>query len=334
MIVRTLLFLMFCVCLTTAVARADDRSKPGPQMVEVIEGEWKDADRAARLVLWKCYLPAGKDKPSPVVIFSHGGGGNRDTNEMLGRHLASHGFAALHIQHEGSDDHAVRANPRSLRAVNDPKASEPRFLDIAFVVASLQSKDRIGALKGRTDPDRIGMSGHSYGGLTCQIAAGQNVKGYGQKLAVPALKGVFILSPSPPRESYGDAKSSFTNMLMPMFSLTGTADVPPDKSFAAKERRVPFEQTSNVDQWLLVLDGATHFTFSGQEKLPRVARLLPGMEADPNLAANHACIRAAALAFWRTVLLGDPEAKKFLSEGEYARFVGKRGIVEFKPGKQ
>jgi len=334
MIVRTLLFLMFCVCLTTAVARADDRSKPGPQMVEVIEGEWKDVDRAARLVLWKCYLPAGKDKPSPVVIFSHGGGGNRDSNEMLGRHLASHGFAALHIQHEGSDDRAVRANPRSLRAINDPKASEPRFLDIAFVVASLQSKDRIGALKGRIDPDRIGMSGHSYGGLTCQIAAGQNVRGYGQKLAVPALKGVFILSPSPPRESYGDAKSSFTNMLMPMFSLTGTADVPPDKSFAAKERRVPFEQTSNVDQWLLVLDGATHFTFSGQEKLPRVARLLPGMEADPNLAANHACIRAAALAFWQTVLLGDPEAKKFLSEGEYARFVGKRGIVEFKPGKQ
>ncbi len=334
MIVRTLPFLMFCVCLTTAVARADDRSKPGPQKVEVIEGEWKDADRAARLVLWKCYLPAGKDKPSPVVIFSHGGGGNRDTNAMLGHHLASHGFAALHIQHEGSDDRAFRANPRSLRDVNDPKASEPRFRDIAFVVASLQSKDRIGELKGRIDPDRIGMSGHSYGGLTCQIVAGQNAKGYEQKLAVPALKGVFILSPSPPRESYGDAKSSFTKMLMPMFSLTGTADVPPDKSFAAKERRVPFEQTSNVDQWLLILDGATHFTFSGQERLPKVARLLPGMEADPNLAENHACIRAAALAFWQTVLLGDPEAKKYLSEGEYARFVGKRGTVEVKAGKR
>jgi predicted dienelactone hydrolase len=334
MIVRTLPFLMFCVCLTTAVARADDRSKPGPHKVEVIAGEWKDADHAARLVLWKCYLPAGKDKPSPVVIFSHGGGGNRDTNAMLGRHLASHGFAALHIQHVGSDDRAFRANPRSLGDVNDPKASEPRFRDIAFVVASLQSKDRIGELKGRIDPNRIGMSGHSYGGLTCQIVAGQNVKGYGQNLAVPALKGVFILSPSPPRESYGDAKSSFTNMLMPMFSLTGTADVPPDKSFAAKERRVPFDQTSNVDQWLLVLDGATHFTFSGQEKLPKVARLLPGMEADPNLVENHACIRAAALAFWQTVLLGDTEAKKYLSEGEYARFVGKRGTVEFKAGKR
>jgi predicted dienelactone hydrolase len=333
MIIRTLPVLMLSGCFTAGVARADERSKPGPHRVEVIQGEWKDADRGSRSILWNCYLPTGRDKPSPVVIFSHGGGGNRETNAMLGQHLASHGFAALHIQHEGSDDRAFRADQRSLRAVNDPKASEPRFRDIAFVVANLQSKDRIGALKGRIDPERIGMSGHSYGGLTCQIVAGQHVKGYGQNLAVPALKGVFILSPSPPRESYGDAKSSFTKMLMPMFSLTGTADIPPDKSFAAKDRRVPFEQTANVDQWLLVLDGATHFTFSGQDKLPKVARLLPGMKADPNLAANHACIRAAALAFWQTVLLGDQEARKYLSEGEYGKFVGKRGVVEFKAGK-
>lgn len=332
--IRTLSISALLVFLTAVVARADDRAEPGPHKVEVIQGEWKDADRASRSVLWASYLPAGWDKPSPVVIFSHGGGGNRETNAMLGRHLASHGFAALHVQHEGSDDRAFRANPRSLRDVNDPKASEPRFRDIAFVVGKLQSTDRLGELKGRIDPERIGMSGHSFGGLTCQIVAGQQVKGYGQRLAVPTLKGVFILSPSPPRESYGDAKSSFTKMLMPMFSLTGTADVPPDKSFAAKERRVPFEQTTNVDQWLLVLDGATHFTFSGQKKLPKVARLLPGMEADPNLAENHACIRAAALAFWQTVLLGDPEAKKYLSEGEYARFVGRRGVVEVKAGKR
>ncbi|HMP06126.1 MAG TPA: hypothetical protein PJ982_07245 [Lacipirellulaceae bacterium] len=278
-------------------------------------------------------MPANRDKPAPVVIFSPGGGGNRHTNSMLGRHLASHGFSALHIQHEGSDDRAFRADPRSLRAVNNPTASAPRFLDIAFVVAKLQSMDQIGALKDRIDPKRIGISGHSYGGLTCQVAAGQWVNGYEQKLAVPALKGAFILSPSPPRELYGDATSSFQKMLMPMFSLTGTADLPPDGRFTAKDRRVPFEQTANVDQWLLVLDGATHFTFSGQETLPRVARLLRGMEADPNLAENHACIRAAALAFWQTVMLDDARARSYLSEGEYAEYVGRRGVVEVKAAK-
>lgn len=334
MMTRTLPSLMLFVCLTAVVARADDRSEPGPKKVEVIPGEWKDAGRASRSVLWNCYLPAGRGKPSPLVIFSHGGGGNRETNAMLGRHLASHGFAALHLQHEGSDDRALRANPRSLRDINDPKASEPRFRDIAFVVACLRNVDRVGALNGRIDPERVGISGHSYGGLTCQVVAGQHVNGYDQTFAVPGLKGAFILSPSPPRASYGDAGSSFTKMLMPMFSLTGTADAPPDGSFAARERRVPFERTTSVDQWLLVLDGATHFTFSGQERLPKFARLLPGMEADPNLAENHACIRAAALAFWQTVLLADPEARRYLSEGEYAKFVGTRGVVEVKAGKR
>jgi predicted dienelactone hydrolase len=333
MTVRTLIVVLVCAGLAVPADGAVNWSQPGTQKFEVVEGEWRDAERGARSVLWKCYLPASTDKPCPVVIFSHGGGGSRDTNAMLGRHLASHGFAALHIQHEGSDLRAFRANPRSLRAVNDPRESEPRYRDMAFVVATLQDRDRIGVLKGRIDPARIGVSGHSYGGLTCQIAAGQVVNGYGQKLSVPALKGAFILSPSPPRESYGEAQSSFANMLMPMFSLTGTADIPPDRSFAAIERRIPFDQTANVDQWLLILDGATHFTFSGQETLPTVARRLPGMEPDPNLAEHHACIRAAALAFWRTVLQDDRDARKYLSEGEYANFVGKRGVVEFKAGR-
>jgi predicted dienelactone hydrolase len=295
-----------------------------------VEGEWKDPSRDSRSVLWKCYLPAEAKKPVPVVIYSHGGGGTRDTNAMLGRHLASHGFASLHLQHVGSDDRALRANPHSLKAVNDPKASEPRFRDIAFVAKQLRSGEQLGELKGRLDVERLGIAGHSYGGLTCQVVAGQQIQGYDHKLSVPELKGAFILSPSPPRGAYGEAATSFQKMLMPMFSLTGTADSPPDKSFPAKDRRVPYDRTSNVDQWLLVLDGASHFTLSGQEKLPAVAAKLPGMEADPKLAENHACIRAAAVAFWQTVFSNDEAARGYLNDGGFAKFVGKRGNVEHK----
>jgi len=316
------------------VTSGDERSDPGGRKVEVVEGEWKDSARASRSVLWKCYLPVETKSPVPVVIYSHGGGGTRDTNAMLGRHLASHGFASLHIQHVGSDVRALRANPRSLSAVNDPKASEPRFLDVAFVVKQLRSGEQLGELKCRLDGKRIGIAGHSYGGLTSQVVAGQHVKGYDQKLSIPELKGAFILSPSPPREDYGNAEKSFQKMLMPMFSLTGTADTAPDKSFTAKDRRVPFDRTSNVDQWLLVLNGASHFTLSGQEKLPAVARLLPGMEADPNLAANHACIRAAAVSFWQTVFFNDETARKYLNDGEFAKFVGKSGSLEFKSARR
>ncbi len=328
--------LSVCILLVLHVVpvQADNRANPGPYKVVSVQGEWADPDRAGRVVLWKAYFPADLKRPAPVVIFSHGAGGSRETNGMLGRHLASHGFVALHLQHEGSDNRAVRENPRALRAVQDPKASEPRFRDIAFVVRLLKQPDRLGELKGRIDPTRIGMSGHSYGGLTSQVVAGQFVKGFGQELAIPELKGAFILSPSPPRPSYGDTKDSFRNMLMPLFSVTGTEDEAPGREFAAKDRRALFDHTSNVDQWLLILNGGTHFTFSGEEKLSPVARLFPGMKPDPNLAANHEIIRAAALAFWQVTLLGDKESKRYLDQGEFARFIGNRGFLEVKPGKQ
>lgn len=70
-----------------------------------------------------------------------------------------------------------------------------------------------------------------------------------------------------------------------------------DKSFPAKQRRVLFYCTSNVDQWLLDLDGATNFTFSGNLERPRFAALLPGMETDPRLVEDHDKGKAVTLAF-------------------------------------
>jgi dienelactone hydrolase len=325
---------MTIVIVSIMPLRAVDRADAGSHTVQVVLGEWKDAARASRSVLWKCYLPRTADHKSPVVLYSPGGGGNRDSNEMLGRHLASHGIAVICLQHEGSDDRAMRGNPRALKAVNDPKASEPRFRDIHFVVKMLKDGQSLGELAGRLDARRIGISGHSYGGLTCQVIAGQQVNGFEQSLAIPELRGAFMLSPSPPRNEYGDDAKTFAKMLMPMFSVTGTADAPPDRSFAATDRRVPFDRTSYVDQWLLVLKGASHFTTSGQKERPAVARLMPGMDSDPNLDKNHAMIRAAALAFWQTVLNDDAIARAYLNGGTYAKELGQRGEFVTKPAKR
>jgi len=327
---HTMVTLVFALGAWPVLAE-ENRANPGSFKVQTVEGEWKDAARDSRSVLWKCYLPQEINHKSPVVLYSHGGGGNRYSNEMLGRHLASHGFAALHIQHEGSDDRAVRHNFRVLRSVNDPKASEPRFRDIAFVVETIKNGKKIGELKGRLETSRIGISGHSFGGLTCQVVAGQIVDGYQQQLAVPDLRGAFILSPSPARRRYGTNAKSFQKMLMPMFSVTGTADSAPDRSFSAADRRIPFDRTSSVDQWLLVLNGASHFTTSGQKERPRVARFIPGMQDDPNLEENHARIRAAALAFWRMVLLNDDDSRRYLNSGEFKEYVGQHAVFEFKP---
>ena len=120
---------------------------------------------------------------------------------------------------------------------------------------------------------------------------------------------------------------------MPMLSITGTADTPPDKSFPPKERRVPFDRTSNVDQWLLFLDGATHYTFSGNLEWPRIAALLPGMEADPKLVDNHEKVKAVTLAFWRWTLLADESVKDQLAT-VLPKVVQSNGSLEYKPATQ
>src|SRR5512145_1597812 len=49
------------------------------------------------------YLPAGTNA-APVVLFSHGLGGNRQGSRYLGEHWAERGYVAVFLQHPGSDD--------------------------------------------------------------------------------------------------------------------------------------------------------------------------------------------------------------------------------------
>lgn len=305
------------------VAKADS----GPVKFALLTGEWIDAARNGRVVPWKLYLPAAGASPAPLVVWSHGGGGTRDGAAYLGEHLASHGIAALHIQHAGSDRDAFRSDRRSLLAgVQDPRLGRERFLDVQFVVRRIKA-EAAGDWRGRIDPARLGMSGHSYGAITTQIAAGQRVRGFGQSWAEPAFKGGFIMSPSPPRPGYDAGPGRFGDMLYPLFHLTGTADTSPADDFPVEQRRLPFDEIGDVHQYLLIIDGGTHMTFTG------VARGFGPAAADPDIEENLPLIRAAAVAFWEATLNGNAAARDWLDKGGYAAFVGDRGRVEVKPAK-
>jgi predicted dienelactone hydrolase len=104
-----------------ASTRVVDRAALGPHTVLVRTGIWIDSDRSDRAVPWKLYVPEAATAPAPVVVWSHGLGGSRDGGEYLGRHLASHGYAAFHVQHAGSDiEVLLRGRAALLAAVADP----------------------------------------------------------------------------------------------------------------------------------------------------------------------------------------------------------------------
>ncbi len=97
-------------------AVAADVSTRGPLAVDTIEfadlvdalrkGPAADARNmrgaAGRRVPIKVHLPAG-DGRLPVVVVSHGAGGDWDTHFGQAQHLASHGYAVLCLEHVGSN---------------------------------------------------------------------------------------------------------------------------------------------------------------------------------------------------------------------------------------
>ncbi len=310
--------------LTTRLT--DARALPGPAGSTFEEGAWTDAQRGGRTIPWRIYRPKALAALAPVIIYSHGGGGTRETGQQFGEHLASHGFISLHIQHAGSDRDAFRNDRQQISAAaRDPQVGRVRFEDVLFAFRQIQGGAP--ALTTLADPARVGIAGHSLGAITAQIAAGMAVTGFDQSLAVPQLKGAFALSPSPPRDGYGEASAAFRRMLMPIFHLTGTKDDAPNGDFAAPARRVPFEAISGVKQYLLILENANHFTFGGDPD----PRLMGRSFGYPALPRHHDLIKAAAVAFWRAILLGSPEDATFLDGGGYKALLGPGDSFEVKP---
>jgi len=277
-------------------------------------------------VAWKLYRPRDAG-PVPLVVWSPGAGGSATGASYLGEHLASWGFAALHLTHQGSDGRALLLHGGEIRAaVNDPQMGADRYRDVQFAVRQVAASAQ-GAWAGQVDASRLGMSGHSFGAITTLIACGQAVPGFGQSLAVPAFRGGFAMSPSPPRAGYDDGAATFAHMLCPLFHLTGTEDDTPVETFPPAARRIPFERIGDVDQCLLVIAGGTHMTFSGR------SWGFGALRSDPRLAEHLPLVEAAAVAFWDARLRDDAAARAWLDGGGYAAFLGAAGAFAFKPAR-
>jgi len=83
--------------------RSDELAADGPLKVEVVAfADLTDAKRAGRKVPIKVHAPADGG-PYPLVVFSHGAGGDWDVHHAQARHLASHGFVVLCLEHVGSN---------------------------------------------------------------------------------------------------------------------------------------------------------------------------------------------------------------------------------------
>lgn len=280
---------------------------------------WRSLDTTAaypdgtRTLPLRIYLPQ-TDAPAPVLLFSHGLGGSREGSAYLGRHWAARGYAAVFVQHPGSDEAVWKqAPPGQQRATLSRAAGGEQFLhrvhDIPVVLDALArwNAERGQALSGRFDLARIGMSGHSFGAVTTQAVSGQAMDGR-TPFFDTRIKAALAFSPSPPRR--GDANSAFAQVKIPWLLMTGTRDAAAIGGITPAMRLQVYPALPAGGKYELVLDGAEHLAFTD-----RPART--GETRNPN---HHRAILALSTAFWDAWLKQDAASRHWL-DGDGPRTV-------------
>ncbi len=266
--------------------------KPGPYKVNSLEfPKLKDANRKNHRVPLKVYFPA-EGRNFPLVVFSHGGGGNWDSYVYQVQHLASHGYVVICVEHVYSNNGRVkyymswrgggmRYTEALYRTTHDPKAMLERPKDVSFAIdqAVLWNKD-YKELAGKINANKIGVMGHSYGAYTTlAICGAQPILDYLEPMVSPGtgLAGDYsdprvtfglAMSPQPPGGTYF-GQESYLTINRPLVGISGSKDTWKtfdDKVMLAKNRWQFWELLPNGDKYFLWLENADHFSFADNPK--------------------------------------------------------------------
>ncbi len=152
--------------------------------------DWQDGARA-RAVPVRLYWPANAGPSVPLVLFSHGFGGDRSDAAWLGPMLADRGFACAHVQHVGSDRRSWLMGPLDwlLRQWRGDFVRErlARTQDLRFVLDRLLAGEWAAAIDRR----RIAAVGHSLGAQTTLLLGGARLAG-GERLRDERISAVGV----------------------------------------------------------------------------------------------------------------------------------------------
>lgn len=271
-----------------------------------------DDGKRKRQIPIRVYLPV-ENTPAPVVIFSHGLGGSREGASYLGRHWSARGYAAVFLQHPGSDEAVWRDVPllrrkSALKTAASVQNFKDRVGDVGAAIDGLEKMNASasGKLAGRLDLKRLGMSGHSFGAVTTQAVSGQRHP-FGGDWFDKRIKAALILSPSGPRNGVMSAGRAFGDVRIPWMLMTGTNDDSPIGETTPQARLEVFPALPPGNKFELVLKDGQHSAFSDH-------KLTAGQP--PRNPQHWNTILTLSTAFWDAYLREDASAKQWLMSNE------------------
>ena len=289
---------------------------------------WVDESRNRTLPVLMRW-PDGQT-PCPLVVYSHGLGGNREGGDVWGQAWQQAGIAVLHVQHPGSDDRLWRdAQGRApseilaaMRHGATPAQLLARVADVKFVLDEITRRQQAAPNNaanpwGRVRLNALGMAGHSFGAGTTQALAGERYP-VPSELAEPRFKAFAAFSPTMRQSTAGQSpmQEKFARITSPFLSLTGTHDGDPfGDRFAGQVREQVYADLPPGHKAMLVLDGADHMTFAGVAETIRNNAVLPrAPQAIEREKTHHALVARLSTQWWRAHLMGDAAALAGLAQ--------------------
>lgn len=267
-------------------------------------------------------------EPFPMVVYSHGSGGFRYIATWYTELLASHGFVVVAPDHTGNtaiDDVAKTSVSPVQNQIN-------RLGDVKAVIDDMLKRNTTAGdpFDGSFDPEKIGISGHSFGGFTAIAAVTGFTNELGTVAPDPRIKAVELMAPySEPIDDATMAKLNVPTMVMTGTMDTSTPINPETERVATHATGRPFYRIDLTD--------AGHQSFSDvcfyQKLLPTLKDVPQILTDTVDRQAKNGCIpemlditRAQTVAntflvsFFETELAGTKGYEKVLTPDGAATF--------------
>lgn len=249
------------------------------------------ATGALRPVNVPVFVFAPGDAPAnyPLIVWSHGGLASPQNVELV-EFWVSQGFVVAAPAHADSSEQRNSGGALGLAGTSDSFSFVNRAADLSMALDRVADLEALLPPGYAIDETRAAVAGHSFGALTAMEVLGadwtlsptssnevfsSSVIADGTIPDERFVAGIFV-SPAGNEQGYG--LNNFNNVDRPFVALTGTRDSgpPPPNQFPSgfRDRYDVFSSSENDGvgaddgvndrgQYLLVLDGATHFDYLG-----------------------------------------------------------------------
>lgn len=276
-----------------------------------------------RIIRTKIAVPR-EAQNCPVIIFSHGFGGDYSAFSHSVEFWASQGYIVISPTHGDSVRFSDTTSPRGqilnrifskspgasseekrsllVRAMEDPYYLECRLADLAFLADALARgegiEDRVHSAARR---GRFGLAGHSYGAYTAEVVAGAtlspSVRNAPQSLRDHFAAYLTISGQGSGR--LGLSQNSFRPIVAPLFQITGSRDFGADGE-PPEWRLQAFEDSAALNKYSALVKGFGHRDFD------------PPLDAPEN--ATGIPLRNLEVAFFNAWLVDNCEARARLRD--------------------